>query len=79
MPCICYGAVSGDEEYDKFIKSEMGQEVMRNLKNAAALIKSADIHEECMPMEFRQMFVKALLHMLIGCDEQGRPKLNGMD
>ncbi len=79
MPCICYGAISGDEEFDTFLKSEKGKEVMEHLIKASSIIMSHKIHIECdlRDIEFRQMFVKCFLHMLIGCDEQGRPKLNG--
>ena len=79
MPCICYGAVSGDEEFDTFLKSEKGQDVMEHLTNAATIIKSHKISEEYMmrDIDFRQMFVKALLHMLVGCDENGKPVANG--
>jgi hypothetical protein len=79
MPCICYGAVSGEEEYDDFIKSEKGQRAMEHIIKAASLIMSHNISDEAMHninnTEFRQMFVKCFLHMMIGCDEKGQPKL----
>ncbi len=77
MPCICYGATSGKEDYDRFIASEQGQFVMNNLRLVADVIKSHKIDlevEDMNDIEFRQMFVKCFLHMLIGCDEQGLPK-----
>jgi hypothetical protein len=76
MPCICYGAISGKEEYDRFLKSEKGQETLDHLKKASILINSFNVHEECFTIEFRQMFVKCLLHMLTGCDENMKPKSN---
>lgn len=78
MPCICYGAVSGKEEYDDFINSEKGQQTMGHIIKAASLIMSHNISDEAMHninnIEFRQMFVKCFLHMMIGCDEEGHPK-----
>ena len=79
MPCICWGAISGEEEFDDFLKSEMGHIVMESLKMTAQLIKDHKFSTECtydyQHMEFRQMFVKAFLHMLVGCDEEAKPKL----
>ncbi len=76
MPCICYGAISGDEEFDSFLQSDAGKQVMEHLSIASMIIKSHKISFECdmNTIEFRQMFVKCLLHMLVGCDELGRPK-----
>ena len=81
MPCICYGAVSGDEEFDTFLKSEKGQEVMNCLTQARDNIKSHRICEECSlnQIEFRQMFVKCFLHMLVGCDEILKPTLSPIE
>ena len=78
MPCICYGAISGKEEYDKFISSEKGKQTMEHIIKAASLICSHNIHVECdmNNIEFRQMFAKCFLHMMVGCDEQGKPKAN---
>lgn len=75
MPCICYGAVSGQEEFDSFLQSEKGQETMRSITRAASLIMSHRISDECTmnDIEFRQIFVKAFLHMMVGCDEKFRP------
>lgn len=72
MPCICYGAKSGKEEYDQFIESEKGQETMKHLIKAASLIMSHKIDIECdmNNIEFRQMWVKCFFHMMVGCDEQ---------
>ena len=77
MPCICYGAITGKEDYDKFLESTEGKLVMKNLRDTAACIISHAIDVEVIDMndiEFRQMFVKAFLHMLVGCDENGLPK-----
>ena len=78
MPCICYGAISGDEEFDTFLKSEKGQQVMEHITKAASIIMSHKISLECdlNNIEFRQMFVKCFLHMMIGCDENHKPKAN---
>ena len=72
MPCICYGAKSGKEEYDDFIASDKGQEVMQNMSRCASIIMSHNIDRECdlNDIEFRQMFAKCFLHMMIGCDEE---------
>ena len=79
MPCICYGAKSGVEEYDEFIASEKGQEVMKHIVKAASIIMAHQMDREVIDMsimDFRQMFVKCFLHMMIGCDENGKPKAN---
>jgi|HubBroStandDraft_2_1064218.scaffolds.fasta_scaffold1216496_2 hypothetical protein len=78
MPCICYGAVSGKEEYDNFLVSEKGKKTMDHLTKAASLIMSHNINVECdlNNIEFRQMFVKCFLHIMVGCDEEGKPKAN---
>lgn len=76
MPCICYGAISGEEEFDTFLKSEKGKEVMEHIIKASSIIMSHNISLQCNlnNIEFRQMFVKCFLHMMVGCDEQGKPK-----
>lgn len=79
MPCICYGATSGKEDYDRFIQSDKGKEVMQNLIKASSIIMSHKIDVEVIDMnhiEFRQMFVKCFLHMMVGCDENHNPKEN---
>ena len=80
MPCICYGAMSGEDAYDHFLKSDAGQTAMNNLKMAAILIKKYDLPLEAIhrtnDIEFRHIFVKAFMHMLIGCDEKGNPTAN---
>ena len=77
MPCICYGAVSGDEAFDEYLKSNEGIVTLLALEGVANRIKSAKLPIECADwqvIEFRQMFVKALMHKLVGCDEQGKPR-----
>lgn len=71
MPCICYGAKSGKEEYDGFLASAEGKETMEHLIKAASYIMAHKIDIECdlNNIEFRQMFVKCFLHMMVGCDE----------
>lgn len=71
MPCICYGDIIGDELFDSFLRSEAGQQVMDDLTHAAIIIIKHRIPAECKlnKIEFSKMFVKAFLHMLIGCDE----------
>lgn len=76
MPCICYGAISGKEEYDEFLASPQGKEVMENIINAASIIKSHSMPMEVIDIsivEFRQMFVKCFMHLMVGCDEEGKP------
>ena len=75
MPCICYGAKSGKEEYDEYLNSEKGKQTMECLIKASSLIMSHKIDRECdiNNIEFRQMFVKCFLHMMIGCDEKFQP------
>ena len=73
MPCICYGATSGKEDYDGFLASEKGKKTMDHIIQAAALIMSHQIHPEVIDMstiDFRQTFVKCFLHMMTGCDEK---------
>lgn len=73
MPCICYGATSGKEEYDDFLKSKKGKQAMDHIIKAASIIMSHRISIEAVhninDIEFRQMFVKCFMHMMIGCDE----------
>jgi len=78
MPCICYGAKSEKEEYDEFLANDKGKEVMEHLSKAASKIMSHNIDRECTlsDIEFRQMFVKCFLHMMIGCDENHKPQAN---
>lgn len=79
MPCICYGATSGIEDYDRFLKSAKGKEAMEHIIKAASIIMSHNLDPEVIDMstiEFRQMFVKCFLHMMVGCDENGRPVQN---
>ena len=40
MPCICYGATSGKEDYDKFLISEKGTAAMEHIVKAASIIMS---------------------------------------
>jgi len=77
MPCICYGATSGKEDYDDFLASDKGKEAMEHIRKAASIIMSHEMSREVIDMsiiEFRQMFVKCFLHMMVGCDEIGLPK-----
>ncbi len=76
MPCICYGAISGKEEYDNFLASDKGKQVMEHMTKASSIIMAHNIHVECdlNNIEFRQMFVKCFLHMMVGCDEINRGK-----
>lgn len=79
MPCICYGAISGKEEYDEFLSSEKGKETMSHIKKAASIIMAHRLSDEVIDIstiEFRQMFVKCFLHIMVGCDENGHPKEN---
>lgn len=80
MPCICYGAMSGEDAYDEFLKSESGKEAMGYIIKAASIIMCHNLPAEaiqyCSPIEFRQMFVKCFLHLMIGCDEESKPKEN---
>lgn len=77
MPCICYGAMSGQDAYDEFIKSEKGKETLDHITKAASIIMSHSLPLEAIhnvnDIEFRQMFVKCFLHMMVGCDEEGKP------
>lgn len=66
-----------EEKYNKFIKSEEGHEIIKYLTKASDKIISNSLpcqssdFTNC--LEFRQMFVKCFLHMMIGCDEYGHP------
>jgi hypothetical protein len=81
MPCICYGYKSGKEEYDTFIESPAGYEVMKDLCKVASKIMSHEFVNdgEMNIFEFRQMFVKCFLHMMVGCDENCKPFLRSAD
>ena len=79
MPCICYGATTGKEDYDSFIASEKGKKAMEHITKAASIIMSHKIPIEVVDMsviEFRQIFVKCFLHMMIGCDEHSKSSAN---
>lgn len=70
MPCICYGAVSGDEELDRFLKTPEGVDAMQCLLIAAALIKKHRVCAECFYQDFEKSFVKCFEHLLLGCPEK---------
>lgn len=80
MPCICYGAMSGKDAYDEFIRSEKGKETWDHLLKAAAIIMSHHLPDEAIHnvnnISFRTMFATAFLHMMVGCDEKSHPKAN---
>ena len=80
MPCICYGAMSGQDAYDEFIQSDKGKEALGYIIKASSIIMAHNLPLEAIHnvnhIEFRQMFVKCFLHMMIGCDEEGKPKAN---
>lgn len=70
MPCICYGAVSGDEQLDKHLQTENGRETLLCLRAIASQIKLANIDIECDRREFNRAFVTMFSHLLNGCPEQ---------
>lgn len=75
MPCICYGHTSGKEDYDNFLASERGKEAMVHIIKAASIIMSHQLDPEVIDIstfDFRKMFVKCFLHMMVGCDEEGK-------
>lgn len=75
MPCICYGATSGKEDYDKFLASDKGKEAMEHIIKAASIIMSHQQNlevEDWSVFDFRKMFVKCFSHMMMGCDEKGK-------
>jgi hypothetical protein len=80
MPCICYGSLSGKDCYDEFLASDKGREALGHIIKAASIIMSHKLPDEGIhnvsDIEFRQMFVKCFLHMMVGCDEEGKPKAN---
>jgi hypothetical protein len=69
MPCLCYGAVSGKEEFDKWISSASGKRALDYLKMAAREVLSHKIDSECFDEEYKKAWIKAFDHMLNGCDE----------
>ena len=72
MPCICWGAVSGQEAFDEFLLSENGQETMRHLAAAKHLLLTHQLPQECYRSEFNDVFIKAFGHLLNGCDDPSR-------
>jgi len=46
MPCICHGAVSGDEMLDKIIKTPEYKKANKLLKEAASIIHHIPIDME---------------------------------
>lgn len=69
MPCICYGAASGEEELDAFLLTKEGEKAMECLKEAAFLIKKNNVRLECWKGDFEKAFIQAFTHMLLGCNE----------
>jgi|GEM_PF-4901741 hypothetical protein len=57
-------------EFHNFILTPKGQEAMRSLAKAADLIKAHPVPMDSYPLEFRQMFVKYLLNMLMGLSKK---------
>mgnify|MGYP003390593917 len=70
MPCICHGAVSGDEELDKFLSSEKGKNIHARLKEIAGEINQESISAECFRLHFNLSWAQCFAHMLQGCDEK---------
>lgn len=70
MPCICHGAISGDEELDDFLKSDKGKDVHLRLKTIAKELNDQRISAECWREEFNASWIKCFDHMLNGCDEK---------
>jgi hypothetical protein len=69
MPCICYGCVSGKEEFDKFLKSDEGQEVFSDLQRISSYLKNIKLHPECIDSEFYKVWSDCFSHMMNGCPE----------
>jgi hypothetical protein len=74
MPCICHGAMTSDEFLDGVVKSDQYRDIMELLGDAKTLIERIPMHPECgmTEIELKQEFVKAFLHILIGCDDLSR-------
>ena len=70
MPCICYGAVLGKEEFDRHLETPAGQEVLIMLRIVANKIKdNFEVDPECYIREFRKVWIEAFEHMLLDCPE----------
>lgn len=72
MPCICHGAVTGKEEFDKFIQSPQGVKALEMLRESAKLINVYPLALECYKENFQLVFFEAFYHMLNGCEESNR-------
>jgi hypothetical protein len=70
MPCICHGAVSGDEMLDKLIKTPEYKKANALLKEAASIIHHIPIDMECYPTSFYDAWCTAFRHHLRGCNER---------
>lgn len=71
MPCICHGAISGNEEFDRMKKEfpRTWNEVLKNLRDAAILINTFPLQVECDESNFHIVWMEAFAHMLQGCPE----------
>jgi hypothetical protein len=70
MPCICYGAITGKEQFDEHLKSDEGKATLLALEEVSNRIKKVRIHQECMSHEWHAIWVEALMHYLCGCPEK---------
>lgn len=71
MPCICHGAISGKEEFDKAkIKhAEKWEKALYHLKEAAHAIHTISVSAEVYPEEWYAAWSDAFSHLLEGCPE----------
>ena len=72
MPCICYGAVSGDEAFDDLKKRypDHFEAIMTALMKAEFLIRSAPYSDECFKENWQKKWVKCFEHLVCGCPEK---------
>lgn len=72
MPCICHGAVSGDEMLDKIVGTPEFKKANKLLKEAAMVIQNTPIDRECYSTSFYDAWIQAFRHHLRGCDARER-------
>lgn len=72
MPCICYGAVSGKEEFDRIKQTDPDRwnKIHKNLTEAALLVNQTRIHEECFRHAWQKIWLECFEHLLLGCPEK---------
>lgn len=68
MPCICHGAITGDDFLDSIINTPEFKKVNKMLKEAASSINAIAIPMETYVQSYHDAWMHAFKHHLRGCD-----------